>query len=80
MTIVDYGMGNLRSVAKAVERVGGRAGLSDRVDRAPSDARLDLERHTVAAERPGYLLRVYESLVALEYAARSLAAGTTRSR
>lgn len=51
--------------------------LKDRVDRAPSDARLDLERHSVAAERPGYLLRVYESLVALEYAARAVATGTS---
>lgn len=45
--------------------------LKDDVDRAPSDARLDLERHTVAKESPGYLLRVYDSMVAVEYAARS---------
>src|SRR5207237_3214685 len=32
---------------------------------------LGLERHTVAAGRPGYLLRVYDSMVALEYGARS---------
>ena len=31
--------------------------LKDIVDRAGSDARLDLERHTVAAGRPGVLLR-----------------------
>jgi vancomycin resistance protein YoaR len=45
--------------------------LKDDVDRAPQDARLDLEHHTIAAEKPGYLLRVYDSMVALEYAARS---------
>jgi vancomycin resistance protein YoaR len=44
--------------------------LKDDVDRAPTDARLDLERHTIAPEGPGYLLRVYDSMVALEYAAR----------
>jgi vancomycin resistance protein YoaR len=45
--------------------------LKDDVDRAPSDARLDLEHHTIAKEKPGYLLRVYDSMVAVEYAARS---------
>ncbi|MCU1282440.1 MAG: hypothetical protein JWM53_5986 [bacterium] len=45
--------------------------LKDDVDRAPSDARLDLEHHTIAKETPGYLLRVYDSMVAVEYAARS---------
>jgi vancomycin resistance protein YoaR len=45
--------------------------LKDDVDRAPQDARLDLERHTIAPSRPGYLLRVYDSMVALEYAARA---------
>jgi vancomycin resistance protein YoaR len=45
--------------------------LKDDVDRAPVDARLDLERHTVAPERTGYLLRVYPSLVSLEYGARA---------
>src|SRR4030095_14196654 len=45
--------------------------MKDDVDRAPIDARLDLERHTVAQEKPGYLLHVYESMVALEYAARA---------
>src|SRR5436190_916159 len=48
--------------------------LKDDVDRAPIDARLDLEHHTVAKETPGYLLRVYDSMVAVEYAARSGAA------
>lgn len=50
--------------------------LKDTVDRAPVDARLDLEKHTIAPDRPGYLLRVYDSLVSLEYATRSLRAGT----
>jgi vancomycin resistance protein YoaR len=45
--------------------------LKDDVDRAPQDARLDLEHHTIAKEKPGYLLRVYDSMVALEYAARA---------
>jgi len=49
--------------------------LKDQVDRAAVDARLDLEKHTVAPERPGYLLRVYDSMVGLEYLARSLSAG-----
>jgi vancomycin resistance protein YoaR len=48
--------------------------LKDDVDRAPVDARLDLEHHTIAPGKPGYLLRVYDSMVALEYAARSGAA------
>jgi vancomycin resistance protein YoaR len=60
--------------------------LKDDVDRAPVDARLDLEHHTVAPAQPGYLLRVYDSMVALEYAARSgqarveLAAGLSAAR
>ncbi len=45
--------------------------LKDDVDRAGTDARLDLEAHTIAPGRPGYLLRVYDSMVALEYAARA---------
>ena len=45
--------------------------LKDDVDRAPSDARLDLEHHAIAKEKPGYLLRVYDSMVAVEYAARA---------
>jgi vancomycin resistance protein YoaR len=45
--------------------------LKDDVDRAGTDARLDLERHTIAPGRNGYLLRVYDSMVALEYAARA---------
>ncbi|MCS6913810.1 MAG: VanW family protein [Myxococcales bacterium] len=51
--------------------------VKDEVDRSASDARLDLERHTVAPERPGQLLRVYDALVALEYVARSLSYGQT---
>lgn len=49
--------------------------IKDDVDRAPVDARLDLEHHAVAPSQPGYLLRVYDSMVALEYAAR---AGSSR--
>ena len=49
--------------------------LKDQVDRAAVDARLDLEKHSIAPERPGYLLRVYDSLVSLEYVARSLSTG-----
>jgi vancomycin resistance protein YoaR len=45
--------------------------LKDDVDRGAVDAHLDLERHTIAPEQPGYLLRVYDSMVALEYAAKS---------
>lgn len=50
--------------------------LKDKVDRGPIDARLDLEKHTIAADKPGYLLRVYDSLVTLEYAARALSTGS----
>ncbi len=57
--------------AKALEFL---TNLKDDVDRGATDARLDLERHTVAASSPGYLLRVYDSMVALEYGARSGAA------
>ncbi|MGB2830345.1 MAG: imidazole glycerol phosphate synthase subunit HisH, partial [Phycisphaerae bacterium] len=32
IVIVDYGMGNLRSVQKALERVGGEARVSDRAE------------------------------------------------
>jgi len=49
--------------------------LKDDVDRGATDARLDLDHHTVAPEVPGYMLRVWDSLVSLEYAARS---GTDR--
>jgi vancomycin resistance protein YoaR len=45
--------------------------LKDDLDRGAVDARLDLERHTIAPEVPGQLLRVYDSMVALEYAAQS---------
>jgi vancomycin resistance protein YoaR len=45
--------------------------LKDDLDRAPIDARLDLEHHAVAPERKGTLLRVYDSMVSLEYAARA---------
>lgn len=50
--------------------------VKDEVDRAPLDARLDLERHTIASEKPGLLLRVYDSVVAVQYAVRSLRSGT----
>ncbi len=49
--------------------------LKDEVDRAAVDARLDLEHHTIASERSGYLLRVYDSLVAMQYAVRALRTG-----
>jgi vancomycin resistance protein YoaR len=40
--------------------------LKDRFDRPPVDAKLDLDRHVIAKEQPGYLLQAYQSLVALE--------------
>ena len=49
--------------------------LKEKVDRGPIDARLDLEKHTIAPEKPGYLLRVYDSLVTLQYTARALSSG-----
>ncbi len=45
--------------------------VKDRLDRGALDARLDLEQHTIAPSRAGYLVRVYDSMVALEYAARA---------
>ncbi len=51
--------------------------LKDRVDRGPIDARLDLEKHTIAPEKSGYLLRVYDSLVMLQYTARDLSTAAT---
>ncbi len=53
--------------------------LKDDVDRAPIDAHLDLERHAVEKEHPGYLLSVYESLARLEIAAESGATQVTLS-
>jgi vancomycin resistance protein YoaR len=50
------------------------AELKDEIDRAPVDAHLDLERHTIAPEIPGALVRVYDAVAALEYAARGGAA------
>jgi vancomycin resistance protein YoaR len=50
------------------------AELKDEIDRAPVDAHLDLERHTIAKELPGALVRVYDAVAALEYAARGGAA------
>ena len=40
IVIADYGMGNLRSVQKALERVGGRAEVSDKPDRVARAERL----------------------------------------
>src|SRR5262249_23711887 len=39
--------------------------LKGDLDRSPLDARLDLEHHTVAKERPGQFLNVYGSMGAL---------------
>ncbi len=49
--------------------------LKDQMDRAAVDARLDLEKHTIAAEQQGILISVYEALVALQYAVRDLREG-----
>jgi vancomycin resistance protein YoaR len=43
--------------------------LKDDVDRAPLDARLDLEHHTIKDSQPGIVLSVYESLGNIEQAA-----------
>ena len=51
--------------------------LKDQMDRAPIDARLDLEKHTVAPEQQGILISVYEAMVALQYTVRSLREGST---
>jgi len=45
--------------------------LKEALDRAPVDARLDLEKHAIAPERAGLLVQVYESLGELEAAATS---------
>lgn len=50
--------------------------LKDQMDRAPIDARLDLEKHTVAPEQQGILISVYEAMVALQYTVRSLREGS----
>lgn len=42
--------------------------LKDDVDRAPADARLDVDRKAVVLERPGRLLDIDRSLVAIEQA------------
>jgi vancomycin resistance protein YoaR len=53
--------------------------LKDQMDRAAIDARLDLEKHTVAVEQQGILISVYEAMVALQYAVRELREGLTVS-
>jgi hypothetical protein len=45
------------------------------VDRAAVDAHLDLDRHTIAREQPGTLLKVYDALVDLEVWSRTAASG-----
>lgn len=45
--------------------------LKDLVDRAPIDARLDLESHGISPARDGHLLQAYEALLPLAQAARS---------
>jgi len=50
--------------------------LKDQMDRAAIDARLDLEKHTIAADQQGILISVYEAMVALQYAVRDLREGT----
>ena len=42
VTIIDYGSGNLRSVQKAMERVGVEARITDEVDRVHREYRRDL--------------------------------------
>lgn len=49
--------------------------LKDQMDRAAIDARLDLEKHTVAADQQGILISVYEAMVTLQYAVRELREG-----
>jgi vancomycin resistance protein YoaR len=49
-------------------------GFKDRYDRAPIDARVDLEKRTVKAEQPGFGIDIYASVGSLEQAARSGAA------
>ena len=50
--------------------------LKDQMDRAAIDARLDLEKHTIAADQQGIPISVYEAMVALQYAVRDLREGT----
>lgn len=49
--------------------------IKEKMDRLAVDARLDIQRKQVVEEKQGILLKVYESLVAVEYAARSLSMG-----
>ncbi len=53
------------------------ATLKDEIDRAPVDARLDLEKRTLVPEANGRLLDVDQTLLALE---RALEAGATAAR
>ncbi len=48
--------------------------LKDELDQAPADARIDMEKRSVIAERMGVMLRPYETMSALETAARAGAA------
>jgi len=50
--------------------------LKEELDRAPVDARLDLDRQAISAEQPGRRLDVDASLAAIDHA---LAAGSTRA-
>ncbi len=61
ITIVDYGMGNLRSVQKAIEKAGHAAEISDDPDRIAHADRLILPgvgafRDAVQALREGHLV------------------------
>ncbi|MCC6999370.1 MAG: VanW family protein [Deltaproteobacteria bacterium] len=73
----DYylsGAGATGPVPVRVDRVaalGYLAKLKDQLDRAPHDARIDMEKRAVLADQPGLAIRPYESMTALEEAARS---------
>ena len=47
------------------------AEVKRRLDRPPTDARLDLEKKQLVREQDGYLMNVYQSLAAVEDAART---------
>jgi len=69
VTIIDYGMGNLRSVQKAIERIGVPAQIEDRADRISQADKLILPgvgafRDAIAALRKRDLVGVIRDHVA----------------
>lgn len=67
LVVVDYGMGNLHSVAKALERVGGRPVVTDRPELAARADRLVLPGVGAFAEAMEHLRRTGLDQAVLEH-------------